>query len=83
MTQRTLQIRVNPRSGAPRFYRCGLEFTGEWREVEVDAATAARLEAEQMLEVRQESGDGDQESEKPVDDPTPKPAAKKTKAKTK
>lgn len=46
-----LYVRVQPKQGAERFFRCGIEFRQEWKEVEVDAATAARLEAEQMLEV--------------------------------
>lgn len=44
-------VRIKPRSAAQRFYRCGQEWTKNWREVEVDAATAQRLEEEQMLEV--------------------------------
>lgn len=46
-----LYVRVQPKQGVARFFRCGMEFTKAWRAVEVDAATAARLEAEQMLEV--------------------------------
>lgn len=46
-----LYVRVQPKQGAERFFRCGIEFRQAWKEVEVDAATAARLEAEQMLEV--------------------------------
>ena len=46
-----LYVRVHPKQGAERFFRCGIEFRQAWQEVEVDAATAARLEAEQMLEV--------------------------------
>ena len=46
-----LYVRVQPKQGAERFFRCGIEFRQAWEEVEVDAATAARLEAEQMLEV--------------------------------
>lgn len=46
-----LYIRLQPKKGAERFFRCGIEFRRAWQEVEVDAATAARLEAEQMLEV--------------------------------
>jgi len=46
-----LFVRVQPKQGAERFFRCGIEFRQAWQEVEVDAATAARLEAEQMLEV--------------------------------
>lgn len=46
-----LYVRVQPKQGAERFFRCGIEFRQAWKAVEVDAATAARLEAEQMLEV--------------------------------
>ena len=46
-----LYVRVQPKQGAERFFRCGIEFRQAWQEVEVDAATAARLESEQMLEV--------------------------------
>lgn len=46
-----LYVRVQPKQGAERFFRCGIEFTKVWKLVEVDSATAARLEAEQMLEV--------------------------------
>ena len=46
-----LYVRVQPKQGAERFFRCGIKFRQAWKEVEVDAATAARLEAEQMLEV--------------------------------
>ncbi len=46
-----LYVRVQPKQGAERFFRCGIEFRQAWKEVEVDAATASRLEAEQMLEV--------------------------------
>jgi|CXWL01.1.fsa_nt_gi hypothetical protein len=46
-----LYVRVVAKTGAQTFYRCALEFSREWREVEVDAATAKRLQEEQMLEV--------------------------------
>lgn len=46
-----LYVRVQPKQGAVRFFRCGIEFRQAWQEVEVDTATAARLESEQMLEV--------------------------------
>jgi len=46
-----LNVRVAPKSGAKQFYRCGIEFTDEAKEVEVDDATATRLLEEQMLEV--------------------------------
>jgi hypothetical protein len=46
-----IRARIDPRKPAQRFYRCGVAFTPEWLEVDVDAATAARMLAEQMLEV--------------------------------
>lgn len=46
-----LFVRVPPKAGIQRFFRCGIEFSRGWQEVEVDDATAARLDAEQMLEV--------------------------------
>ncbi len=48
---KTLFVRVQPKSGQKTFFRCGMKFSQAWQEVEVDDATAARLEAEQMLEV--------------------------------
>ena len=49
---KTLFVRVNPRTGQQSFHRCGTQFTQVWQKLEaVDAATAARLESEQMLEV--------------------------------
>jgi hypothetical protein len=81
MSTQKLSVRVAPKSGAPRFCRCGLEFTAEWREVEVDAATAAQLAREQMLEAVQASGARDRESEKNVPETpvaAPVKAVKKT-----
>lgn len=46
-----MYVRLVPKNGATSFYRCGLRFDNQWREVEVDEATIARLKAEQMLEV--------------------------------
>lgn len=51
---KTLLVRVQPRSGQETFFRCGIKFGREWQSVDVDDATAARLEAEQMLEVVEE-----------------------------
>ena len=48
---KTLLVRVQPRSGLETFFRCGIKFSQEWQPVDVDNATAARLQAEQMLEV--------------------------------
>lgn len=44
-------VRVNQRSPATAFFRCGMRFTKEWTPVEVDGATLNRLQEEQMLEV--------------------------------
>lgn len=45
--------RIQPRQATQKFFRCGMEFSCEWPQepVEVDKATAGRLEQEQMLEV--------------------------------
>lgn len=48
---RKLFVRVQPKSGQKMFFRCGTQFSQAWQEVEVDNATAKRLEEEQMLEV--------------------------------
>ena len=55
---KTLFVRVQPRSGQKTFFRCGMEFSQAWRKVDdVDAATAKRLEEEQMLEVSETEPD--------------------------
>lgn len=46
-----LYVRIHLKTGAQKFHRCGIAFTREWQKVEVDAATAKRLEEEQMLDV--------------------------------
>jgi hypothetical protein len=86
-----LNVRVHPKSGAASFFRCGTRFTQDWQEVEVDDATAARLTAEQMLEVAlQESGNREQksvvqaqvktaETERPPETCIPKPEVAKPK----
>lgn len=49
---KTLFVRVQPKSGQKTFFRCGMSFSQAWQKVDdVDAATAKRLEEEQMLEV--------------------------------
>ncbi len=49
---KTLYVRINPKLGTACFYRCGIEFSQAWRPlIDVDDATAQRLEEEQMLEV--------------------------------
>lgn len=47
-------VRVQLKSGQEKFFRCGIAFSREWQNVEVDTATAKRLEEEQMLEVSAE-----------------------------
>lgn len=51
MTTKTLFVRILPKTGPEKFFRCGVEFTRSWKLVEVDAATAQRLQSEQMLAV--------------------------------
>lgn len=46
-----LFVRVSPASPSETFRRCGMTFTREGSEVDVDDATANRLVAEQMLDV--------------------------------
>ncbi|MDR1350828.1 MAG: hypothetical protein LBJ59_08675 [Zoogloeaceae bacterium] len=68
-----LKVRVNPKSGATRFYRCGFHFTDAWQEVAVDAATARRLTAEQMLAAQ---AVGDNAPAAPTPDAPGKPKAR-------
>lgn len=51
MSKQTLHVRIHLKTGAESFYRCGMSFSRDWKQVEVDAATAQRLHEEQMLEV--------------------------------
>lgn len=51
MATKKLWVRIQPRQKAETFFRCGMRFTRDWAGVEVDDATAKRVEAEQMLEV--------------------------------
>ena len=44
-------VRVNPRRRKNEFFRAGIAFSNEWKEVHVDRATESALRAEQMLEV--------------------------------
>ena len=47
-----LFVRINPRAGIEKFFRCGIAFGPAWQLVaNLDAATAQRLHDEQMLEV--------------------------------
>jgi hypothetical protein len=45
-----LKVRVAQKTKLKGFRRCGLDFTREWTEVEVEDAVGRRLMAEQMLE---------------------------------
>ena len=54
----TRYVRVLPKTGVQSFFRCGMAFTPAWSEVEVDDATAKRLDQEQMLEVSLEKPEG-------------------------
>lgn len=53
-----LYVRVNPKKGITQFYRCAMLFTIAWLLVEVDAATAARLNEEQMLDTSETVPEG-------------------------
>ncbi|MDR0997386.1 MAG: hypothetical protein LBL69_06985 [Zoogloeaceae bacterium] len=91
----TLWVRIIQKSPASAFFRCGMQFGKGWREVAVDAATARRLKAEQMLEVSDSAPDAATPVQTPSpvdvapdaddtapDEPAPaKPAAKKKAAK--
>lgn len=48
----TLYVRVHPKRGVSRFFRCGIWFYQAWQKLtDMDTATAKRLRTEQMLEV--------------------------------
>lgn len=49
-----LFVRIGQKAGPETFYRCGMEFARAWQQVEVDNATADRLQSEQMLEVSED-----------------------------
>ncbi|MDH0048611.1 hypothetical protein [Comamonas terrigena] len=60
----TLYARIHPKRGVARFFRCGTAFSQAWLKLEnVDAATAKRLRAEQMLEVTDTEPEGLEEQE--------------------
>ena len=46
-----IYVRIHPKMPHQSFYRCGYRFGKNWRELDVDKATAMRLFAEQMLDV--------------------------------
>jgi len=44
--------RIKAKTGAERFFRCGIQFGRAWQKlVDLDAATIKRLEEEQMLDI--------------------------------
>lgn len=48
---KTLFVRIAPKAGPEKFFRCGMEFSRTWTAVnDLDKATVERLETEQMLE---------------------------------
>jgi hypothetical protein len=49
-----LKVRIAPGVGTRKHRRCGLQFSRDWTEVDIDDATARRLKADQMLEVEKE-----------------------------
>lgn len=51
MSNTILFVRIGPKTGPEKFFRCAIQFARTWTRVEVDAATAERLRGEQMLEV--------------------------------
>lgn len=54
-SNKLLYVRVALITGLASFFRCGMKFTRDWEKVhDVDAATAKRLQEEQMLEVSEE-----------------------------
>ena len=55
---KTLYVRIRQKAVIEAFFRCAMKFSKAWRPVEVDEATAKRLEAEQMLEVSETRPDG-------------------------
>lgn len=56
---KTFFVRVHPKRGVERFFRCGTWFTQAWQKLtDLDDATAKRLRAEQMLEVSADEPEG-------------------------
>ncbi len=52
MALKELYVRVNLKTKSQKFFRCGVQFTREWKLLtEVADVTAKRLREEQMLEV--------------------------------
>jgi hypothetical protein len=72
---KTLFVRIGTKAGPENFFRCGIEFTLAWQRVQVDKATADRLQAEQMLEVSDEQPDDFAEPVDPEADAAAKAAA--------
>ncbi len=51
MSNTVLFVRIGPKTGPEKFFRCAIQFARTWKRVEVDGATAERLRGEQMLQV--------------------------------
>lgn len=65
---KTLYVRIQQRKESEHFWRCGIYFSKAWKKVsDLDAATAQRLEEEQMLEVTDQRPD-DFEEDAPAGD---------------
>ncbi len=48
----TIYVRILPKTGIQKFFRCGFEFDQQWADLsDLDKATIKRLREEQMLEV--------------------------------
>lgn len=83
---KTLFVRILPKAGPEKFFRCGIEFSREWKPVlDLDKATTERLEAEQMLETSQTVPEdytpAETAAEAPAADDAEKQAATPAKAK--
>lgn len=46
-----IYVRILPKTGTTKRFRCNHEFGADWREVTADEATIAAFKADQMLEV--------------------------------
>lgn len=74
---KTLFVRILPKAGLQKFFRCGMEFSREWTPVnDLDKATVKRLEAEQMLETSWTEPEGYTPAETAAEDPAADSAEK-------
>lgn len=83
---KTLFVRILPKASPEKFFRCGIEFSREWKPVnDPDKATFDRLESEQMLETSKTVPEGytpaEIAAEAPAADDVAKQAATSAKAK--